>query len=91
MITLGTPEAECWACSHLAHGPGKTANGCGDCFCTVDSAVAPTTHDTPEAALAAALRPWLRHKTWCNVKTDDPPDTERCKCGLRAALAPSEP
>lgn len=33
-----------------------------------------------------ALRDWLRHKVWCNAKTDDPPDTERCKCGLRAAL-----
>jgi hypothetical protein len=40
---------------------------------------------------AEMLRPWLRHKAWCNVKTDDPPDTKRCKCGLRAALAPSEP
>jgi hypothetical protein len=40
---------------------------------------------SPEG-LTEALRSWLRHKDWCNVKTDDPPDTERCKCGLRAAL-----
>ncbi|MHB8398402.1 MAG: hypothetical protein ACYDCI_05635 [Candidatus Limnocylindrales bacterium] len=43
------------------------------------------------AALVAALGPWLRHKIWCNVKTDDPPDTERCKCGLVEALLAETP
>ena len=41
--------------------------------------------ETPR--LTRALHSWLRHKDWCNVKTDDPPNTERCKCGLAAAYA----
>src|SRR5690349_17908380 len=40
---------------------------------------------------AETLRPWLRHLVWCNCKTDDPPSTERCKCGLRQALAATPP
>ena len=38
------------------------------------------------AAVEAAVTPWLRHHEWCNCQTDEPPDTERCKCGLRAAV-----
>jgi hypothetical protein len=90
--THDTPEARCGQSVNATHG--------GECCdepvghkgyhherVGVGSHSWPPTHDTPEAERAAALRPWLRHKTWCNVKTDDPPDTERCKCGLAALLA----